>query len=71
MNLFYMLVYKCHPIAYACTYMEAMRYVDNIPLSMSCEKIYAKTPELLNLPHVHDVPERVWKILSVIDLEGD
>lgn len=69
MNLFYMLVYKGNPIAYACTYVEAMCYVDAISLSMSCEKIWAKKPEDLCLPHVHDVPTRVWKVLAEIDLD--
>lgn len=76
MNLFYMLIYKGHPIAYTHTYVEAMCYVDAIPSSMlASEKIWAKKPEDLCLPHAHDVPARVWEVLSEIDLneilEGD
>lgn len=69
MNLFYMLVYKGRPIAYTFTYVEAMCYVNDMPESMTCEKIWAKTPELLNLPHAHEVPERVWKVLAEIEFE--
>ena len=68
MNLFYMLVYKGRPIAYTHTYVEAMCYVNEMPVSMACEKIWAKTPEFLCLPHAHDVPARVWEVLTEIDL---
>lgn len=68
MNLFFMLVYKGRPIAYTYTWAQAMCYVDDIFLSMSCEKIWAKTPEELCLPHALKVPEHVWKVLKEIDL---
>lgn len=69
MNLFYMLVYKGCPIAYTFTKVEAMTLADDMPLSMEWEKIWASSPEHLCLPHVSDVPARVWKVLSEIDLK--
>ena len=69
MNLFYMLVYKGCPIAYTFTKVEAMTFADDMPLSMEWQKIWANTPEDLCLPHVGDVPTRVWKVLSEIEFE--
>lgn len=69
MNLFYMLVYKGCPIAYTFTKVEAMTFADDMPLSMEWQKIWANVPEDLCLPHVGDVPVRVWQVLSEIDLK--
>ena len=69
MNLFYMLVYKNCPIAYTFTKVEAMTLADDMPLSMEWQKIWASAPEDLCLPHVGDVPARVWQVLSKIDLK--
>lgn len=69
MNLFYMLVYQGCPIAYTFTKVEAMTFADDMPLSMEWQKIWANAPEDLCLPHVSDVPARVWQVLSEIDLK--
>lgn len=69
MNLFYVLVYKGCPIAYTFTKVEAMTLADDMPLSMEWQRIWAKTPADLCLPHVGDVPAHVWKVLSEIDLK--
>jgi hypothetical protein len=69
MNLFYMLAYKNCPIAYTLTKGEALTLTSCMPQSMTWQKIWANTPEDLCLPHVGDVPMRVWKVLSEIEFE--
>lgn len=69
MNLFYMLVYKGCPIAYTFTKVEAMTLADDMPQSMTWQKIWANTPEDLCLPYVGDVPMHLWKVLSEIEFE--
>lgn len=68
MNLFYMLTYKGVPLAYTLTQAEAMALVDNIPLSLDWEKIWANSPKDLCLPHSSDIHPRVWQALKEIDL---
>ena len=61
---FYVIFYKKLPLAYVDSMDDAELYEVAMPDLISWEEVYERRAEDLNLPHAHDIPQRVWEVLK-------